>query len=281
MDGFAYYNGVFGRRDEIKIPLSDRSIFFGDAIYDAAIGTSGKIFLEEEHISRFLDNAKRLNINHSYTYEQISETLKSVVKNSKIPSYFLYFQLSRNSEKRIHSAKKCYSPNLLITVEPIEIDDLSTPLSLITAEDLRYHYCDIKTVNLLPSVIAATKAELLGCDETVFYRGDIVTECSHSNISIIKNGTLFTHPTNNLILPGITRKHLLSACKKLDIPYSETPFTLDELFDADEILVTSTSKLCRTANAIDGRICGGKDPKKSGEICRYLMEEYIEFSKSL
>ena len=279
MKSYAYYNGTYGRRDEIRIPLSDRSIFFGDGIYDAAIGNGGRIFAEDEHICRFLDNAEKLNIKHSYSHELLSEIFKEVIKRSEIKSFFLYFQLSRGAEKRIHSAKKCTGANLLITVEPFELGDVNSPLSLVTAEDLRYYYCNIKTLNLLPSVIAASGADLLGCDEAVFHRGNTVTECSHSNVSIIKDGILLTHPANNLILPGITRKHLLLACEALGILFREEAFTLNTLFSADEILVTSTTKLCRRASVINGKEVGGKNQEISAALCRYLEEEFIEFSK--
>ena len=279
MRSYAFYNGAFGKRKDIKIPLSDRALFFGDAVYDAAIGRSGKVFCEDEHIERFLNNAERLSIRHTYSHALISETLGEVIAKSKLESFFLYFQLSRASESRVHSAKRCDSANLLITIEPFELADSSSALSLITTEDLRYFYCDIKTVNLLPSVIAATKADLLGCDEAVFHRGNTVTECSRSNISIVKDGVLLTHPANNLILPGIMRKHLLSACKTLGIPFQEVPFTLDELFCADEVLVTSTTKLCKRAATVDGKAVGGKNGELASTICQYLEKEFFDFSK--
>ena len=281
MKSIAYYNGAVKPIDEILIPLSDRSIFFGDAIYDAAIGCCGGVFLEGEHICRFLDNADRLKIAHSYSSAQLSEIFREVIKKSCQDSYFLYFQLSRNCDTRCHSAKKCNGANLLVTVDPFVMDDPFLPLSLITAEDMRYYLCNVKTVNLLPSVIAATRADFSGCDEVVFHRGDTVTECSRSNISILKSGVLYTHPESNLILPGITRKHLLSACTALGIPYRETPFSLRDLFDADEILVTSTTKLCRRAGTLNGREVGGGDDKTFAALSEFLRAKFVNFKKRL
>ena len=281
MKSYAYYNGIFGKRSEIGIPLSDRAIFFGDAIYDAAIGCGGGVFLEGEHIGRFLDNADKLRIAHSYSSACLSEIFREVIKRSCLESYFLYFQLSRNCDARCHSAKKCNGANLLITVEPFAPEDPFIPLSLITAEDMRYYLCDVKTVNLLPSVIAATRADFSGCDEVVFHRGDTVTECSRSNISIIKSGVLYTHPEGNLILPGITRRHLLAACSSLGIPCRETPVSLRDLFEADEILVTSTTKLCRRAGALDGREVGCRDEKIFTALSDFLTSEFAIFKENL
>ena len=94
-------------------------------------------------------------------------------------------------------------------------------------------------------------------------------------VNIIKDGKLITAPTDNLILPGIVRAHLIKACKKLEIPVSETPYTLDEMFDADEVLVTSSSKLCMYANELDGKPVGGKAPELLEKIRKEIMDEFM------
>lgn len=278
MNSYAYYNGKFGLREEIKIPLSDRAIFFGDAIYDAAIGSYDRILWEEEHIERFLHNAKRIGIKHGYTHKFLSELLREIGVKSMLKSYFIYFQMSRYKKSRIHSAKDA-SAALLITVDPIEILPDPAPLRLITKEDRRYGFCDIKTVNLLPAVLASTKAEIMGCDEAIFVRDGIVTECAKSNISIIKQGRVITHPKSNRILPGVTRAHLLRLCEEESIPYEERPFTTKELFSADEILVTGTGKLCKRAKEINGIKVGGRSSSLVNLICSKMYKEYTDFCR--
>ena len=278
MISYAYYNGDFGKSEDIKIPLSDRAIFFGDAVYDAAIGRYEFIMWESEHIERLLSNARRIGIEHSYTELFLAALLREIAVKSCIPEYFIYMQISRSRERRIHSGVGC-GANLLINIESFEIN-ADLPLRLALYEDKRYGYCDIKTVNLLPAVLASTEAELRGCDEAVFIRDGLVTECAKSNISILKNGVLKTHPTTNRILPGITRRHLLLTCEKLGIPYIEEAFTLDELFAADEILVTSTTKLCRRANMLDGKSVGMRDGKNAERICQFLHREFDFLGKN-
>ena len=125
--------------------------------------------------------------------------------------------------------------------------------------------------------MAAQKAKEKGCQETVFYRaGGRVTECAHSNVHIIKDGMLYTAPTDNLILPGIARAHLIRMCKKLEIPVSETPYTLDELMNAEEVIVTSSSNLCLHACEVDGKPVGGKQPELMEKIRKALLEEFYE-----
>ncbi len=274
MNSYAYYNGKFGKRDEISIPLTDRTIFFGDAIYEAAIGRYDRILWEDEHLERLFTNAKKLSIHHKYSEKILSDILHEVAIKSCIDDYLIYFSLSRSSAERIHSAKSCADANLLITVEPLTVDKNPSRLCLTVKEDLRYRYCDVKTVNLLPNVIALTGAETEGYDEVVFHRNGIVTECAKSNISILKRGRLITHPLDNEILPGITRKHIIDVCHKFGIPCSEEKFNLSDMYSADEIIISSSSKLCRTAKQIDGISVGGKAPELSEKIRLEVYKEY-------
>lgn len=278
MNSYAYYNGNFGLKEEIKIPLSDRAIFFGDAVYDAAIGSYDRILWEDEHIERFLSNARRIGIRHNYTKRFLSELLREIGVKSMMKSYFIYFQMSRAKTTRIHSANRA-SASLLITIDHIDIMPEPEPLKLITSEDKRYGFCDIKTVNLLPAVLAATEAEDRDCDEAVFIKNGIVTECSKSNISIIKQGRVITHPKSSEILPGVTRAHLLKICHAEGIPFDERCFTKEELMSADEILITGTGKLCKTASKIDGLTVGGKDRTLAKSICNVMYKEYAEFCR--
>ena len=277
MSSYAYYNGKFGRREDIAIPLSDRTIFFGDAVYDAAIGSYDRILWEGEHIDRFLNNAERIGICHSLNKRHLSQLLREIAVKSMLEEcHFLYFQLSRNLPERNHSATGCGS-NLLICIDPIDILPPLRPLRLVTAEDVRYGFCDIKTVNLLPAVLSMTVAEGAGCDEAVFIRDGIVTECSKSNISILKCGRIITHPKTNRILPGIAREHLLSCAIDIGLKIEEREFTKEELFSADEILVTSTTKLCRRVCEIDGTPVGDKSPEIAVELCGLMYREFTDF----
>ena len=162
-------------------------------------------------------------------------------------------------------------------LKPDTVDAGDKPIKLITTPDTRFFHCNIKTLNLIPSVMAAEKAKKAGADETVLYRpGKRVTECAHSNCHIIKDGKLITAPTDNLILPGIGRAHLIRMCKKLEIPVSETPYTLEEMFAADEILVTSSSKLCLCADELDGKPVGGKATELVNKLRQALLKEYMD-----
>lgn len=276
MSSYAYYNGKFGKKEEITIPLSDRSIFFADAVYDAAIGSYDRILWEDEHIERFLSNAEKIGIKHTLTHKKLSSLLKEVAVKSMIKDYFIYFQMSRSLPNRQHSSKNAES-TLLITVDPFELIPSLPPMSLITFKDNRYGYCNIKTTNLLPSVLSATKADLQGCDEAIFVRGKYVTECSKSNISILKQGRIITHPASNRILAGITRNHLKICCEQIGVRFIEKKFTVKEMLEADEIIVTGTGKLCRRVGKINHNNVGGGDLVLFDKIRDYLFDEYYSF----
>jgi D-alanine transaminase len=276
MDALDYYNGKWGSLDEMTVPMNDRACYFGDGVYDAAGSANGIIFTLDEHVDRFFNSAKLLEITLHYTKEELKKILNEMVSKVEGKELFVYWQASRGTGRRNHA----FSPgpsNLMIIVKPFTVPDLSQKVKLITVEDTRFLICNIKTINLIPNVIAAQRAQEAGCHEAVFHRGEIVTECSHSNVHIIKNGTFITHQADNLILRGIARSHLAKACYKLGIPVEEREFTLPELFDADEVLTSSTTTFALAASEIDGKSAGGKAP----ELLKMLQDEVMrEFSEA-
>lgn len=271
----AYYNGEFKNKNEISIKLTDRAVFFGDGIYDAAIGRNGKVFMLDEHIERFLSNAQAIKIPFTMTRGELKRTILKTVMLSREASYFVYFQLSRFSEERIHAAPESEKFNLLITVSPFSLCDKNKHLSLITAEDVRHTMCNVKTLNLLPAVLSSCSAAAADADEAVLVRDGTVTECSHSNIHIIKKGKIITHPLDRYILPGISRMHMLSVCDKLAVPYEERNYSTDELFDADEVLVTSSSKLAMPVKRIDGTVYEFTESSLGRRICKKMRDDFL------
>ena len=276
MKTLGYYNGKYGELEEMSIPMNDRVCWFGDGVYDAGPSRNYKIFAIDEHIDRFFNSAGLLDIEMPVTKEELKELLQEMVNKMDTGNLFVYYQVTRGTGVRDHAYTKGPG-NLCIMLKPAEISDGIEPIKLITVEDTRFLHCNIKTLNLIPSCVATEKAKKAGCQEAVFYRaGGRVTECAHSNVHIIKDGKLVTAPTDNLILPGIARAHLIRMCKKLGIPVSETPYTLKELFEAEEVLVTSSSNLCLHACEIDGKPVGGKNPELLEKIRSALLGEFYE-----
>ncbi|WP_052947746.1 aminotransferase class IV [Aneurinibacillus tyrosinisolvens] len=150
---------------------------------------------------------------------------------------------------------------------------LNKGIKTITTEDIRWLRCDIKSLNLLGAVLANQKAHASGCDEAILHRDGTVTECSSSDIFIVKDGTIFTHPTNHFILNGITRQAVIQLAVKSGIKVMERPFTLDELFTSDEVFASSTTLEVMPVIQIDNKTIGNGSP---GQLTKKLQELFSE-----
>lgn len=276
MKTLGYYNGRYDEIDNMTIPMNDRVCWFGDGVYDAGPCRNYNIFALDEHVDRFFNSAGLLKIHMPCNKEELKSLLNDLVKKMDTGDLFVYYQVTRGTAVRTHEFPAECKANLWVMLKPLPSPEITEKIQLITVEDTRFFHCNIKTLNLIPSVMAAQKASEAGCKEAVFHRGDRVTECAHSNCHILKDGILYTAPADNLILPGIARAHLINICKKLEIPVSETPYTLQELMDADEVLVTSSSKFCMSADHVDGKPVGGKAPELLGRIQDAVIKEFIE-----
>ncbi len=266
MTPICYYDTHRIAFDEPIISFSDRAVFFGDAVYDACLVKNRMPYLLDPHLDRFYTGCKALGINPKKNRDELSSLIFSLCNDITSEIAFLYFQASRSAPTRRHFAEKEDESHLLIFITEMKIPQREQCLSLIIQRDCRYELCNLKTTNLLPAVLASTRAKEAGADEAVFVREGKITECAHSNISILKNGTLYTHPKGPHILPGIARERLLLTCKALQIPVLEQPFSVKELLQADEILVTSTTKLCQRARMLMGRPIGMKDEMRANSI---------------
>lgn len=265
MKYIGYYNGKIGDLNEMQIPMLDRVVFFGDGCYDATMFNHNRIFAEKDHFDRFYHSTELLRIPFPYSREELHDALQQCIDANELDHGMIYWQTSRGTGLRQHAFPREGRPNLLAMAVPLELVPFDTEYSLTSMEDQRFYYCNIKTLNLIPAVLAAEQAAEEGCQETVLYRNTYgrkrVTECAHSNILILKDGRLITPPRDNLILPGVTLKHLLMLAEQNGIPTAETPFTLEEVFEADEVIISSSGGLCTRACQLDGKPVGRKDPR--------------------
>ena len=269
-----YYNGEMGPLEEMKVPMGDRALYFGDGIYEATCVANRVPFALDDHLDRMYNSLRLLEIPFQRDRDWVRGELQRVIDAAEdAPVHLLYWQISRGNCPRSHPfPPKEVEPALMITIRPHQMKSMDRPYRLISLEDNRFKLCNIKTLNLIPSVLANQRAVERGCDEAVLHRGTRVTECAHSNISILKDGVLRTAPTDELILPGITRKHLLALAREHGIPVEETPFSMVELMNADEAIVTSSSALCMRVESIDGIPVGGRDQER----LKLLQDAYWE-----
>ena len=278
MKNVGYYNGTMGPLEEIQVPMLDRVCFYGDGVYDATMTRDGVILFATDHIDRFFNSMRLTGFQPNFTPAELEDELQKVVDAAEARDNFLYWQVTRGTGPRQHEFLPGVAPNLWIYAVPKAYADLSTTVDVITVEDTRFFHCNVKTLNLLPNVLAAQKAAEAGCSEAIFIRPDgFVTETDHSNCHILKDGALITHPADNLILPGIARKHLIGRCKALGIPVYERPFTRSELMGADEVLISASSVFAQRVAHVDGVEVGGKATDLHKRIVDALNEEFDEY----
>ncbi len=278
MKTIGYYNGQLGKLEEMQIPMQDRALYFGDGVYDFTPAYNGKMFALEDHLTRFFRSMQMLKIEPYCDRETLKTELERCVAAAESTEPMaVYWQTSRGNCRRNHVFPPEGTPTtLLITVTPLRAD-LKKQLKLISFEDKRFKYCHIKTLNLIPNVLAAEYAEEHGCQEAVFHRGKYMTECAHSSLVLLKDGVMLAPPLDELILPSITRAHIMTIAEKLHIPRDLRQITMDEVRDADELIVLSSSKLISRACELDGEPVGGKDTERFMKLrdgyFRMLKEE--------
>lgn len=276
MQNLGYYNGNIGPIEEMRVPMTDRGLYFGDGVYDAAYSRNHVVYALEEHIRRFYGALKTLEIEEPMPPEQLEKLLRELVLRVDDGEQFVYWQATRGSALREHDFTDVpLKSNLMIMLRPTKIKEVYRPIRLVSAPDKRYEYCNLKTLSLLPSVLTAEKAHRSGVDECVMHRNGRVTECSHSNISMLKDGVFVTPPSDEWILAGVGRAHLMAACRAMGIPVEMRPFTMEELADADELIVSSAGSLCLPVCELDGRPVGGKDPETLRKLQDYVYGDWM------
>ena len=281
MEDVGFYNGEYGRIMDLKCSIMDRGMYFGDGCYDATYVCNNVILFLEDHLNRFYNSCRLLEIPFQYSREELTEILYNIVEKYDFSEGMIYWQTTRGTDFRNHVFPdfEQVKPNLMAYIRPFEMRPIDKTYKVITLEDTRFLHCNIKTLNLIPSVIANQRAREAGCDEAIFHRGDIVTECAHSNVMIIDKGVLKIHPYDNLILPGIASIHLMTLARANGIPAAEEEFTLDTLMNAEEVLITSSGSLGNRVISVDGKPVGGKNPELLKKLQDLAVDEVLVYTK--
>ena len=276
MERVGYYNGEMGALEDLKVPFLDRVAFYGDGVYDATMSRDGVMLYIEDHMDRFFNSMRIMRFEPNFTREELQDKIQQVVDAADARDNFVYWQITRGTAMRKHEFPDV-EPNLWIMVFPMPFSDLAKTEDAVSFEDKRFSYCNVKTLNLMPNVLAAQHAAENNAEEAIFVRDGFVTESAHSNIHILKDGVLVTHPADEHILPGIARKHLIAMCHELGIPVDERLYTLDELKTADEIIISSSSTFGIRVAHVDGEPVGGKDIETYNRLRDALIAEFDQY----
>lgn len=243
MRELAYVNGEIMEIQKAMVPIEDRGYQFGDAVYEFIVSYNGRMFCLEEHLDRLQRSMAGLEF-PSMEREAVRGAILKLFAAAAIPRAGLYLQISRGVAPRNHQVPEAAGQQVVMTIravteKPTELRENGA--AVITTEDLRWGRCDWKTVQLLPNVLAKQKAVAAGVFDAIFVSAEgVVREATSSNVAIVKDGVVITHPLTTHILPGITRMVVLGLCRELRIPAEERFLKTDELYGADEAFLTGT-----------------------------------------
>ncbi|MBR2346924.1 MAG: aminotransferase class IV [Clostridia bacterium] len=277
MKDLGYYNGKYDRIENMYVPMNDRACFFGDGIFEVAYARNHKIYALSEHLDRMYDSAAMLGYNMPIRKDEFASLLYELSLKVDSPDQLIYWQVSRGTEMRSHAPQSELTANIWVTIREKVMMPPYERAKLITFPDTRFFHCNMKTLNLLPTVMASIAAKDAGADEAIFHRDGMVTECAHSNLCIIrKDGAVQTAPADKLILPGVTRAHMIRACAELGIPCIEENFTLEEMMNAAEVVIVTSGAQFRPVREIDGQSVGGGAPDLVAALQEKLYGNFLK-----
>ncbi|UCC73224.1 MAG: aminotransferase class IV [Gemmatimonadota bacterium] len=268
-----YLNGELVPHAEAKISVEDRGFNFADGIYEVVRIVGGNAFRVEAHLDRFEGGARALEIELPLTRDRVHEAILQVAGANEILEGTVYVQLTRGPAPRSHAFPVGARPTLVMIARPFAgapAERLEKGVSVVTAPDLRWGYCEVKTIGLLPNVIAFQHARSEDCTEAIMVRDGIVTEGAHTSAFCVHDGTVYTHPVDN-ILPSITRKFLIEALRAEGVMVEELGVPVDEFRGADEVFIVGTTTEVVPVVRIDAEQVGTGVP---GEMTRLAIRLY-------
>ncbi len=270
-------------RDSLTYPFEERGLQFGDGIYEVVRVYQGEFHLLFEHVERLFRSAEAIKIHLPFDKQQTMEYLLDLLKvNDVSEDAKVYLQVTRGSAARDHVFPEV-NANLYTYVQKLSrpIANLKNGVSVITLPDVRWQNCYIKSLNLLPNVLAKQEAKELGCFEAILHRDGLVTECSASNVYMAKDGAIYTHPETNHILHGCVRLKLKDLANQLGIPFIQEAFTVEQLHNADEIFLSSSTAEVMPIVKIDRKTVETGEPGKITTQLQKAFESDINIKDSL
>ena len=277
MPDIGFVNGRFMPLEEATVSVEDRGFQFGDGVYEVVRTYRGQPFQLDAHLARLERSAKAIELSLLWNIQQWATHARDGIKRSGYAESKVYLQLTRGTAPRDHVFPASVKPTAVMTVRemrPLDQALQAAGVAVMTMDDWRWGRCDIKSVNLLPNVMARQKAKQAGAFEAVFIRNGQVTEGAVSNVMIVKAGRVLTAPEGEQILSGVTRTIVLELARKEGLPVEERFVSLDDFIRADEIFLTGTTVEVLPVIRVDGRQVGSGRP---GPVTQKLQAVFQRF----
>jgi D-alanine transaminase len=283
-----YLNGEFMPIAEAKISVLDRGFIFGDGVYEVIPVYSRKAFRLAEHLRRLQHSLDGIKLANPHSDSEWTRLINELIAHNALEDQYLYLHITRGVAKRDHAfPNPPVVPTVFMMSNPLPAPPaalLQSGVCAVTAPDNRWLRCDIKAIALLPNVLLRQMAVDAGCAETILIRaesktgGAFMTEGAASNIFVVKNGKLLAPPKDNLMLPGITYDVILEIAAANGIPYEVRKISVAEVFAADELLLTSSTKEVLAITQLDGKPVGTGKP---GAVFARLHKLYQDFKRDV
>jgi len=281
-DPIVYLNHEFMPLAEARISPLDRGFLFADGVYEVIPVYAGKSFRLQGHLDRLKRSLNGIRLSPPMTDAEWRQAIETLINHNGGGELSIYLQVTRGAAPhRDHAFPDGTEPTVFMMATPRKPPEpglLSEGVRAITLDDIRWRYCHLKTVALLPNILLRQEAVDAGCAEAILIREGLVTEGAASNVFVIHDGKLLTPPRGPLLLPGITRDLLLELAKEHGIPCRESEITLDQLAEASEIWLTSSTREILPVTEIDGRPVGSGEP---GPIWAAMMGHYRAYTDRL
>ncbi len=276
----AYVNGRYLPHGEAGVHIEDRALQLGDGIYEVTNVIAGKPVDEEPHLDRMERSLRELGIEMPMGRAALKLVMREMIARNRIANGLLYLQVTRGAAKRDHvPPKNPPRPTLILTMRAQDMTALAARMekgiAISTQPDIRWGRCDIKTVQLLPNLLAKQAAKQAGAFEAwLVDRDGYVTEGGSTNAWIVNGqGDVITRDLSHAILPGVTRKIMLDAMKDAQLKVVERKFTVAEALAAREAFISSATGAAVPVVMIDGQRIGDGTP---GALTRRIRDLYAE-----
>jgi D-alanine transaminase len=274
-----FLNGEFMPIEDAKVPVLDRGFIFGDGVYEVIPVYSRRAFRLAEHLQRLQHSLDSIQLRNPHSASEWTNILNELIQRNTPEDQYLYLHVTRGAAKRDHAfPNPPVPPTVFVMSNPLTTPSaelLKSGIACITVEDNRWLRCDIKTIALLPNVLLRQAAVAAGCAEAILIRNDeFMTEGAASNIFVVKNGTLLAPPKDNLMLPGITYDVILEIAAANGIPFAVRKVMKEEVFSADELLLTSSTKEVMAITTLDGKPVSNGKPGAMFAKMHLLYQEF-------
>jgi len=272
-----YLNGDFLPEEDACVSVLDRGFIFGDGVYEVIPAYGRRPFRLQGHLERLQNSLDGVRINNPHSADEWQYLIQKIIEANEGEDQSVYLQITRGIAKRDHAFPSDAKPTVLIMSNPLSganAELQKSGVAAITTEDIRWIYCHIKAIGLLPNVLLRQKAIDAQSAEAILIRDGLATEGAASNLFIVHDGIIRTPPKGPLLLPGITRDLVIELAAENHIPYEEANILEADLTRAEEIWLTSSTKEVLAVTQLDGQPVGTGKPGPMWERMYGLYQQY-------